>query len=380
MSTIVSSGCEAEHDRLADADELVRVSVVGQERDGPGRRHVDDGSGAPPPPPGRAGYCSPSSRDRRVAALTASSTAARIAPASSARNPAAVVPPGEVTAARSCSAVSPESVSITPAPRIVPCTERGRDVARQTVEHAGLDHRLGEQEHVGGPRAGEPGHRVERRLGHLDHRADRAEQPRGAVSTCASVACVPARDRGHALTDQRRCVRHRPDDRPPRDRGLDRSAIGDARRDREHEGVGVERGRRRVEHGGDVGGLHRDDHDVRVRRPPTGRSARSAPRAGATRSRGAGPRRSRRRRASRRRARRRAGRRRAPRPCGRPRAPRCDPSRRRLLARGARRAAHSGTREGPRNPWPAPHFPERSGRCTPGLSCRSPVGGRSRAR
>jgi acetolactate synthase-1/2/3 large subunit len=39
--------------------------------------------------PGRTGYCSPSSRDRRVAALTASSTAARIAPTSNARSPAA---------------------------------------------------------------------------------------------------------------------------------------------------------------------------------------------------------------------------------------------------------------------------------------------------
>jgi hypothetical protein len=49
----------------------------------------------------------PSSRDRRVAAATASRIAARRPRASSSRSPAAVVPPGEVTAARNAS--GPES-------------------------------------------------------------------------------------------------------------------------------------------------------------------------------------------------------------------------------------------------------------------------------
>ena len=47
-----------------------------------------------------ASVYSPSSRERRVAALTASRIAARIRADSSSRSPAAVVPPGEVTASR----------------------------------------------------------------------------------------------------------------------------------------------------------------------------------------------------------------------------------------------------------------------------------------
>ena len=56
--------------------------------------------------PGRADQ-RPIWRDRSVAEATASRKAERTARASRARSPAAVVPPGEVTAARSCSGSSP---------------------------------------------------------------------------------------------------------------------------------------------------------------------------------------------------------------------------------------------------------------------------------
>ena len=170
----------------------------------------------------------PSSRERSVAAVTASRSAPRIEPCSSARSPAAVVPPGDVTAARSASGPSSLSTSSAPAPRIVCCDERRRDVARQAVQHAAFDERLGQQEHVGRPRAREARDRVEHLLGHADHDADRAEQPLGLLEV--RLGRVRAgRDRRRAPADQRGRVRHRPDHRAPGRRGLE---LGDRDRRR----------------------------------------------------------------------------------------------------------------------------------------------------
>ena len=106
-----------------------------------------------------------------------------------------MVPPGDVTAARNDSGV------------VVAVGEQRRraeqglahqllaGVARQADEHAGLDHRLGDEEHVGRARAREPGDRVELRFGHADHDPDRAEDAladleveRGGVRPAAMAA------------------------------------------------------------------------------------------------------------------------------------------------------------------------------------------------
>ena len=78
--------------------------------------------------------------------------------------------------------------------------ERDRDVARQPVEHAGLDERLGDEEHVRRARAGQPGDRVEQLLGNPDDDADRAEQPLGVLEVRprwrggpAAIAAAPCR-------------------------------------------------------------------------------------------------------------------------------------------------------------------------------------------
>ena len=82
-------------------------------------------------------------------------------PARAARSPAAVVPPGEVTAARS-SAGRVAGLGEQPGR-----AEQGLDgerlghVAGQADEHAGVDERLGHEEHVGRTRARQPGDRVE---------------------------------------------------------------------------------------------------------------------------------------------------------------------------------------------------------------------------
>ena len=134
----------------------------------------------------------PSSRDRRVAALTASRIAARSRATSSSRRPAAVVPPGDVTAARSASG-----------PVVALREQRGRaeqrlhdellgDVAREPDEHAGFDHRLGDEEDVRRARARQTGDRVERRLADAHDDADRAEQPLGEIEVLgASRASRP---------------------------------------------------------------------------------------------------------------------------------------------------------------------------------------------
>ena len=222
--------------------------------------------------------------------------------------------------------------------------QRGRDVTRQTVQHAGLDHRLGEEEHVGRTRPREPGDGVERRLRDLDHRADRAEQPAGALDVRVGRVGA-AGDRGDALADERRRVRHGPHHRASRDRGLDRRDR-DPGRDRDHEGVGVEGARRGVEHRGDVGRLDRDHDDVGLAHHPG--CARRGADPGEQRLQlvAAGRRRPRRPRATRRRARRRAGRRRARRPCGRLPSTAMRSMRRRLLVRWPPAGALR-TREGP---------------------------------
>ena len=88
-----------------------------------------------------------------------------------------MVPPGDVTAARNDSGL------------VVAVAEQRRRaeerlthellarVAREPDEHAGFDHRLGDEEHVRRTRAREAGDRVELRLGHAHDDADAAEHP-----------------------------------------------------------------------------------------------------------------------------------------------------------------------------------------------------------
>lgn len=77
--------------------------------------------------------------------------------ASRARNPAAVVPPGEVTAARSASMPSPDSAMRVAAPRTVWRVSWSASVAGQSGVDPGLHEGLGHEEDVGRPRARQAG-------------------------------------------------------------------------------------------------------------------------------------------------------------------------------------------------------------------------------
>ncbi len=150
----------------------------------------------------------PSCLERSVAAATASMNADRTALNSRVRNAAAVVPPGEVTAARS----SPGS---SPGLRHHPGrAEHGvhhqslAHVAGEAGGHPALDHGLGHQVDVGRARTGHPGHRVEVALGQPDHRPHRSEDPLGPVEIGRRRRAA-AGDGGHPAPDQRGGVGHR---------------------------------------------------------------------------------------------------------------------------------------------------------------------------
>ena len=115
-------------------------------------------------------------RERSVAAATAAVMATRTPRSSSTRRPASVVPPGEVTASRRLSGVSPDSTRSRAAPARVSVARSAAHLGGQPHRHARLDEGLDHQEHVGRPRARQPGHGVERRLGQPDDVADRGEE------------------------------------------------------------------------------------------------------------------------------------------------------------------------------------------------------------
>ena len=92
---------------------------------------------------------------------------------------------------------------------------------RQADEHPGLDHRLGDEEHVGRPRAREPGDRVELRFRARAPRCPTAPSTRSASSRCESSACDAARrSRPRPCRRARRCWAspERPGARAPRPR------------------------------------------------------------------------------------------------------------------------------------------------------------------
>ena len=180
--------------------------------------------------------------ERSVAALTASRTAARTPCGLQGRSPAAVVPPGEVTAARSASgASSPIGEEAGRPRRIVRARGRAATSRGQTGEHAGLDQRLGDEEHVRRTRAGEAGDGVELRSRGPARRRRRRRAPARPSSRWASVACVPAGDGGGARPHERRACWASP--APPAGPGsaASRVAIGDPGGDREDEACVAER-------------------------------------------------------------------------------------------------------------------------------------------
>ena len=115
--------------------------------------------------------------------------------------------------------------------------EAARDRRRQPHLLAGVEQRLEDEEDVRRPRAGERGDGVELRfVAEPDQLAGRAEQRDrvGAVVLGHRGAGVEA---GDALADQRRRVRHRPDDALAAGRGDDRFAA-DSRHDADVQGAG----------------------------------------------------------------------------------------------------------------------------------------------
>ena len=245
---------------------------------------------------------------------TASRNAARTPCASSTASPAAVVPPGEVTAARSDSGV------------VVAVAEQGRraeqrlahqllaGVARQPDEHARFDHRLGDagtRTRDPSPRARSPRRAATRaRAPRSRPRRARARRPRGrARSACvpAAIAAAPRPTSAPVLGIARTTGR-------PGDDGFERGD-GDAGRDREHQrALGEHLGAARERLDARRRASPRPRAPRRRRRPTPG-SGRPARRGGAPRARGGDRRRPRRPRATRPPSRRRAGRRRALRPC-----------------------------------------------------------------
>ena len=156
----------------------------------------------------------PDSRERRVAASTASSSAARIPCVSSACSAAAVVPPGDVTAARSDSGVSPPSLSSVAAPSSVWRTSasavaRGSPTStpasviasarRNTYAGPDPDNPVTASSWLSGTRTTVP----------------TAPSTRSASSRCGLVGeGAGRRSRPRPCPRARRRVRHRPYDRP----------------------------------------------------------------------------------------------------------------------------------------------------------------------
>ena len=131
-----------------------------------------------------------------------------MARSSSTRSPAAVVPPGDVTIARSA-AGSPRSASNLDDPTSNWATIRSTVSTRDPGDHTGIDQGLGGEEHVRRPRPGEPGHGVELVLAEPHDEADAGEDLLRPVEV--GVGRVPAGgQRRHARADQRRRVGHRP--------------------------------------------------------------------------------------------------------------------------------------------------------------------------
>ena len=159
----------------------------------------------------------PSSRLRAVAAATASRRAARTPCCSRTRSPAAVVPPGEVTAARSASAPSSDVGQQGGGAEQRLDAERLADVAgqaRRARRPRSAPRPRGTRRP--GPEPDRPGDRVEQRLLHAHHECRRRRAGASAHARSSSPACVPGGDGRRAEPDERRRVRHGPHDRRAR--------------------------------------------------------------------------------------------------------------------------------------------------------------------
>ena len=309
--------------------------------------------------------------DRALATSVAAATASRTRPdrAHLGASPAAVVPPGDVTAARSASGPRRSARAASPNRAVSASTSRaatGR--GRPTSTPASMSASATSITYAG-PGARQAGDGVELRLVDAHDDADRAEQPLGELEVLVGRRSRRARSRTRRARRAQACsaspARPAGPARPLRASRSSRRPRSRARARRA--GSAGERG---LERRGDVARLHRDDDDVGVGRPPT----RAL---GTTRTLGNCASSSRRRSASisatasrRRRTRRRAGRRRAPRPsCPPPSSATQTTSRRGVMPHCKRRrrlddaaATRAERRDEARGTIRiASHFPERSG-------------------
>ena len=282
-----------------------------------------------------------------------------------------MVPPGEVTAARSCSGWSSPIASSAPRPRSVWSTRMRGLVPRAARPSTPASIIASASRNTyAGPEPERPVTASRCCLGHAHHDADRAEhalgERRGRRRSRACRRRSPTTPGAH----ERGRVGHRPDDRRPGARPRASAMVTPAAIDRTMASLGAARARALSSAAAHVVRLHRDHHDVGVGRPPRPGWAPRGRRRRPSRGRGGGRRRPRRRRASRRPSRRRAGRRRAPRPCARRRAAppascgggvpasrdaksRTTCRERRERARGTPTAAHFPERTRPRHLGPA---------------------------
>ena len=168
---------------------LIRVRPV--RRRHPGRPRPAPGCGCGPP------------RSRPM-------NAARTLWSSSWRTAAAVVPPGEVTRSRSTVGMLPGLPEQLGRAEHGLHHQLGGDVARQSEVHAGLDHRLDDEEQVRRAGPGDRGHRILVALRHGDHAAGGGQDLRHPVQMIV-VAVRAGGDGGHALVDLGRSVGHHPD-------------------------------------------------------------------------------------------------------------------------------------------------------------------------
>ena len=183
--------------------------------------------------------------------------------ASSTCRPAAVVPPGDVTAARSDSGVSLPSPSSVLAPSSVCADERGSSRPREPDQHARFDHRFREQEHVrrSGPRQARD--RVELCLGDAHDDPDRAEHPLGRARGRDRRRGCRRRWRPRHDRPVRRCSASpaRPGDRAAR---ASMAAIVTPAAIERIDAPSANADADAAKRGGYVARLHRDDEDLGV--------------------------------------------------------------------------------------------------------------------
>ena len=143
--------------------------------------------------------------------------------------------------------------------------QRRRNVAGEADAHSRVGEPLDDLEDVHGTRTAQAGHGVQLVFGQLHDEADRLEDA-ARVGQVPGSRVPPRAEHGRARPNDRRHVRHGPDNRErASDSRLD-AGSRKARRDRDQERVPAQSRPDLGEHGLQDLGLHREDDDLRLPR------------------------------------------------------------------------------------------------------------------